>query len=84
MSSLCKVRRIKINYINTVIENDGKYYKLVVDMTPAAKKLSRIMTDESELHRIIQHLHPEGVELEGKYRYFNDIIVLKVDRKSVV
>lgn len=82
MSSLCKVRRIKINYINTVIENDGKYYKLVVDMTPAAKKLSRIMTDESELHRIIQHLHPEGVEVEGKYRYFNDIIVLKVGNSN--
>lgn len=63
-------------------EDDGKYYKLVVDMTPAAKKLSRIMTDESELHRIIQHLHPEGVEVEGKYRYFNDIIVLKVGNSN--
>lgn len=82
VSSLCKVRRIKINYINTVLENDGLYYRLVVDMTPAAKKLSRIMTDESELHRIIQHLHPDGVELEGKYRYFNDIIVLKVGNSN--
>lgn len=82
VSSLCKVRRIKINYVNTVLEDDGKYYKLVVDMTPVAKNISRIMTDESELHRIIQHLHPQGVELEGKYRYFNDIIVLKVGNSN--
>lgn len=82
ISNFCKVRRVKINYVNTVIEDDGKYYKLVVDMTPAAKKLSRIMTEESELHRIIQYLHPEGVELEGKYRYFNDIIVLKVGNSN--
>lgn len=51
-------------------------------MTPVAKHISRIMTDESELHRIVQHLHPEGVELEGKYRYFNDIIVLKVGNSN--
>lgn len=82
ISSLCKVRRIKINYLNTVLEDNGEYYKLVVDMTPTSKMLSRIMTDESELHRIIQHLHPEGVELEGKYRFFNDIIVLKVGNSN--
>lgn len=82
VSNLCKVRRVKIKNVNTVVSNDGKSYELIVDLTPAAKKLSRIMTDESELHRIIQHLNPDGVEIEGKYRYFNDIIVLRVGKSN--
>lgn len=82
MSNLCKVRRVKIKNISTVVTNKDGTYELIVDFTPAAMKLSRIMTDESELHRIIQHLNPSGVDLEGKYRYFSDIIVLRVGRSN--
>lgn len=67
--------------MNVVPSNDGTY-KLVIDFTPSAHKLSRIMTDESELHRIIQHLNPEGVSLEGRYRYFEDIIVIKAGNST--
>lgn len=81
ISKLCKVMRVKIKNMNVVPNNDGTY-RLVVDLTPAAQKISKIMTEESELHRIIEHLNPAGVELEGQYRTFKDIIVIKVGNST--
>lgn len=81
ISKLCKVMRVKIKNMNVVPNNDGTY-RLVVDLTPAAQKISKIMTEESELHRIVEHLNPAGVELEGQYRTFKDIIVIKVGNST--
>lgn len=89
-SRQCKVLRPKIKYMEiekAVLDpNSDRYlsedYDLYVDLTPNAKYRSCVMAVESEVHRILQHLNPDGVKQEGQYRFFEDLFVLEVGKSN--
>lgn len=78
---LCKIRRIKVTEFEKVQLSNDKY-KIIVRMYPFKENKMKIFIDDSELTRIIKHLNPMGIALDGNYEYISDLISIKVGRSG--
>ena len=78
---LCKIKRIKVTEFEKVQLSNDKY-KIIVRMYPFKEKKMKIFIDDSELTRIIKHLNPMGIALDGNYEYISDLISIRVGRSG--